>query len=287
MGAESGVALTFVTQIQIDNPQTTDGPCISQILENAATFAEGPVAPGEIVTIRGAGIGPATGVSGKAGSDGTFPTQLAEVQVSFDGYPAPLLYVQGEQINTVVPWEVAGDYNSTYQGGTQVTVQSRRSRDKYVYEFVGRRGTGNFCENAANQAAVLNQDGTLNSPSNPAAPGSIIAIYGTGGGQTNPMGRTGALSPLIQAQLSLPVAVQIDGQNADVIYAGAAPGLISGAIQINVRIPHTTAVRESLVSASQLGPFLADATGDRRSIGLANPQPRIPRFLKFRRSRLE
>jgi uncharacterized protein (TIGR03437 family) len=99
---------------------------------------------------------------------------------------------------------------------------------------------GIFAVNAANQAAVLNLDGTLNSPSNPAAPGSIIAIYGTGGGATNPMGRTGEVAPLIQAPLTLPVAVQINGQNVDVIYAGAAPGLISGVIQINVRIPDTT-----------------------------------------------
>ncbi len=240
VGAESGVALTFVTRTQINNPQTTDGPCISQILENAATFAEGPVATGEIVTIRGAGIGPANGVSGEAGADGAFPTQLAGVQVSFDGFPAPLLYVQGQQINTVVPWEVAGDYNSTYAGGTEVTVRvGGVSTNTFTNPLAGS-APGIFVENAANQAAVLNQDGTLNSPSNPAAPGSVIVIYGTGGGQTSPAGQTGVLAPLIQAPLTLPTAVQIDGQNADVIYAGAAPGLISGALQINVRIPDGT-----------------------------------------------
>lgn len=239
VGAERGVALTFVTQIQINNPQTADGPCISQILENAATFAEGSVAPGEIVTIRGAGIGPLNGVSGEAGPNGTFPTQLAGVQVSFDGFPAPLLYVQGEQINTVVPWEVAGDYNSVDKGGTEVSVKVGGVSTNAFTNPLAAAAPGLFVENAANQAAVLNQDGTLNSPSNPAAPGSIIAIYGTGGGPTSPTGRTGTLSPLIQAPLSLPVVVQIEGQNADVVYAGAAPGLISGAIQINVRIPDT------------------------------------------------
>ena len=35
----------------------------------------------------------------------------------------------------------------------------------------------------------------------------------------------------------LPVSVTIDGQPAQVIYAGAAPGLIAGALQINVVVP--------------------------------------------------
>jgi uncharacterized protein (TIGR03437 family) len=240
VGAESGVALTFVTQIQINNPQTTDGPCISQVLQNAATFAEGPVVPGELVTIRGAGIGPANGVAGAPGPNGRYPTQLSGVQVSFDGFPAPLLYVQGQQINTVVPWEVAGDYNSQYAGGTEVSVKIGSVTTNTFTNPLAAAAPGIFVVNAANQGAVLNQDGTPNSPSNPAAPGSIIAIYGTGGGSTSPMGQTGALSPLIQTPLTLPVTVQIDGQSVDVTYAGAAPGLISGVVQINVRIPDTT-----------------------------------------------
>ena len=69
IGAESGVSLTFITQIQINNPQLTDGPCVSQILQNAASFVEGPVVPGEIVTIRGAGIGPGIDHLGGATED--------------------------------------------------------------------------------------------------------------------------------------------------------------------------------------------------------------------------
>jgi uncharacterized protein (TIGR03437 family) len=240
IGAESGVGLTFVTQIQINNPQITDGPCISQVLENAASFAEGPVVPGEIVTIRGAGIGPANGVTGALGPDGTYPTQLSGVQVSFDGMPAPLLYVQEQEINTVVPWSVAGDFDSVNEGGTEVSVRVGGVATNMFTNSLAAAAPGIFVTNAANQAAALNQDGTPNSPSNPAAPGSIIAVYGTGGGATSPAGQTGALSPLIQAPLTLPVTVKIDGQNAQVLYAGAAPGLISGVVQINVRIPDTT-----------------------------------------------
>ena len=238
VGAESRVSLTFVTQIQINNPQALDGPCVSQILENAASYVEGPVVPGELVTIRGAGIGPVSGVSGEAGPDGMFPRQLAGVQVSFDGIPAPLLYVQEQQINAVVPWEVAGDYNSMF-GETQVSVKVGGVATNMLTNPLTGAAPGIFTAGGSNQAAVLNQDGTPNSPANPAAPGSIISIYGTGGGPASPAGQTGALSPLSLSQLASPVAVQINEQNVDVIYAGAAPGLISGVFQINVRIPET------------------------------------------------
>jgi hypothetical protein len=78
LGAQSGVPLTFVTQIQINNLLTPDGPCVSQILQNAASYAEGPVVPGELVTIRGAGIGAVTGVFGEAGPGGMFRDYLLD-----------------------------------------------------------------------------------------------------------------------------------------------------------------------------------------------------------------
>ena len=88
------------------------------------------------------------------------------------------------------------------------------------------------------QAAVLNADGTPNSPSNPAKRGTVVAFFGTGGGATNPPGVTGELwprSPL--AHLIQPVSVQVAGVDAEVRYAGSAPGMVSGIFQINVLVP--------------------------------------------------
>ena len=237
VGAANGVPLSFVTRIQIDNPETPDGPCVSQILQNAASLVDGSVVPGEIVTIHGVGIGPLIGVSGEAGPDGVFPTQLAGVQVSFDGKPAPLLYVQDRQINTVVPWGVAMDFNAVYYGTTQVSVQVDGVTANMITNRLTDAAPGIFGNSATKQAAVLNQDGTPNSPSNPAARGSIVAIYATGGGTTNPPGQTGTVSPLRLAPLTLPVTVQIGGEDCYVVYAGAAPGLISGMMQVNVSLP--------------------------------------------------
>ena len=68
--------------------------------------------------------------------------------------------------------------------------------------------------------AGLNQDGRVNSPGNPAAKRSIVVLYGTGGGVEN-----------------LPTKVFIDGIECEVLYAGAAPGLVAGAWRLNVRVP--------------------------------------------------
>jgi FG-GAP-like repeat len=73
---------------------------------NAASFAANqPVAPGSLVAIFGAGIGPAAG----AVPSGPSADTLAGVSVTFNGIPAPLLYVSARQINAQVPWEISGD----------------------------------------------------------------------------------------------------------------------------------------------------------------------------------
>jgi uncharacterized protein (TIGR03437 family) len=90
----------------------------------------------------------------------------------------------------------------------------------------------------ANQGAILNADGSINTPINGAHPGDEIALFGTGGGPTSPAGVTGGYSPLnANTLLTLPVTAQIGGVNAPVVYAGAAPGLPSGVFQINVLVP--------------------------------------------------
>ena len=76
---------------------------------NAASFAGGPVAPGEIVTIFGATIGPAALAGLRLNSSGLVDIELAETRILFDGvYPAPLIYVSANQSSAIVPYAVAG-----------------------------------------------------------------------------------------------------------------------------------------------------------------------------------
>ena len=64
-----------------------------------------------------------------------------------------------------------------------------------------------------------------------------MILYGTGEGQTNPPGVSGALAVSVFPKPVLPVTVTIGGRTADVVYAGAAPSLVAGLFQMNVKIP--------------------------------------------------
>src|SRR6185503_18111449 len=86
-------------------------------------------------------------------------------------------------------------------------------------------------------AAALNQDGTINSTSNPAPRGTVISLFSTGEGQTRPGGITGSITGASGAPPKLPVAVSFAGRNAAVQFAGAAPGLVAGVMQVNVLVP--------------------------------------------------
>jgi uncharacterized protein (TIGR03437 family) len=87
--------------------------------------------------------------------------------------------------------------------------------------------------------AILNTDFKLNKDSNPAAAGSVVMIYATGGGVTSPASTDGSLAPSAEpfARLTLPVSVTIGGVAAQVTYSGGSPGLVSGLTQINAVVP--------------------------------------------------
>ena len=72
----------------------------------------GSVAPGEIVSLYGVGLGPQTGAGAEFDSTGKISAKLAGTQVFFDGVAVPLLYAGTNQINAVVPF-AAGDRPTT------------------------------------------------------------------------------------------------------------------------------------------------------------------------------
>ncbi|MBC8165500.1 MAG: hypothetical protein H7Y20_06475, partial [Bryobacteraceae bacterium] len=150
------------------------GPRLSAIV-NGASFQPGPVAPGEIVTIRGTNIGPAEATSFRLTPSGTVDTLLSNVRVWFDDQPAPLLYASGTQINVVVPYTIGGRVS------TRVFVENNGVRSEIREVPVGESAPGIFTAGGT-QGAILNQDATANNASNGAQPGSIVVIYATGEG---------------------------------------------------------------------------------------------------------
>ncbi len=97
---------------------------------------------------------------------------------------------------------------------------------------------GLFTANASGSGpgAIRNQDLSVNSASNPAPRGSIV-VYATGEGATDPVGVDGQVAATAFPKPTLPVTVRIGGMPAEVLYAGAAPSLVAGVLQVNVRVP--------------------------------------------------
>jgi uncharacterized protein (TIGR03437 family) len=92
---------------------------------------------------------------------------------------------------------------------------------------------------AANPAlfgVILNQDGTVNSQSNPAARNTIVTLFGTGEGLGDGVNVTGMPAQAPYARAKLPVSLTIGAVPADLLYAGSAPGQV-GELQINARVP--------------------------------------------------
>lgn len=196
---------------------------------NAGSFSNGPVAPGEIVTLMGAGIGPAAGtVPDRAASS----LVLGGVSVWFDGVQAPLLYAGPGQINVVTPFGLGGSSTEVVVRNGSLTAGNVR-----VAVVASAPGIFTIAANGAGPAAALNQDTTVNSAGNPARRGDIVSIFATGAGALSPAGRDGALGQGTAQRAVLPVKVLIGGIEAEVLYAGAAPGLIAGALQVNCRVP--------------------------------------------------
>lgn len=199
---------------------------------NGASYMAGPVAPGEIVTIFGSGIGPSTLTTLQLTDAGTVATSLGGTQVFFDGYPAPLIYSSATQVSAIVPYEIPG----TQTTSILIQYQGTRSTPLTVPALSAVPGIFTIDASGRGQGAIVNQDSTVNSSANGAAPGSIVSIYATGAGPTDPPATDGTVSTAA-APTQLPVTVQIAGETTDVLYAGAAPGEPAGVIQVNARIP--------------------------------------------------
>jgi uncharacterized protein (TIGR03437 family) len=199
------------------------------------TGINGVVAPGQIVVLFGNEIGPAQLATLRLTADGRVDNSLAGVRVLFDGVPAPLLYVSAKQISAVVPYGVPPN------GRTVVQVDYRGLRSNPLILWVAPALVGIFSQDSSGrgQGAILNQDGTANSPSNPAEKGSIVVLYGTGEGRTLPEGVDGKVTaePLPRPQLR--IFAQIADRATEVLYTGGAPGLVAGVLQMNIRVPET------------------------------------------------
>jgi uncharacterized protein (TIGR03437 family) len=230
-GASNSPQTISVMLVVTAAPPTIEG------VVNAASSLSGGVAPGEIVSIYGSALGPDSPVSMSPPVSGVVGAVLAGTRVWFNDLPAPLLFVSSKQVGAVVPYKVAD------QSSVQIQVEVGGVKSPALSVAVVDTAPGIFTLNQAGSGpgAVLNQDYSLNSASNPAPAGSVVMIYATGAGATNPVGVDGLITSEALSMPIQPVSVTIGGQQAEVLYAGSAPALIAGALQVNAKIPSTVA----------------------------------------------
>jgi uncharacterized protein (TIGR03437 family) len=236
-GWDAASGLGSVDANQMFTQWNTGGgsPQISAVVNGASLTTTG-LSPGLIFTIFGSALGPFSGILGAVDpSTNIVYNDLDYITVSVNGAYAPLLYVGPNQINAIAPYEIA---NSVGQNVSVVVSDNSINSNSFNVMVVATAPAMFSLGNG--QAAILNQDGSVNGPNNPATRGSIVSIYATGEGQTNPAGVDGLIATEGLSGLPRPVAsfsLTIGGASATYTYAGTAPQEFAGFFQVDAKIP--------------------------------------------------
>jgi uncharacterized protein (TIGR03437 family) len=236
---------------------------------NSASYLPEAVAPGELVTLFGPGIGGSPGLTYRDDGSGRVPTTLGAIRVLFDGVAAPLLYVGPNQINAIVPYDTAGKQQvpvvieRSGAAGPAASIELANVSPGFT---VVAPGAFSMAASGIGQAAAFNNDdGTPNGPANPASAGSVVGMYVTGLGVTDQAVPDGTITdPSLLPKNIGTVEVFLGGKNAPVLYAGAAPYSPAGVSQVNFVIPAGVAsgnqpvfVSAGHVEGSQSGVWIA------------------------------
>lgn len=126
-----------------------------------------------------------------------------------------LLYVGADQINAVVPSDMP-------VGVHWLTVSMPFFTTVPTPVDVIDRWPGLY-------SGAINEDGSINSETNPAPLGSIVSLFGNGFG----LGPLPVIEPYISSKESLPGGAQ----GMQVLFAGRAPGAAAGLYQVNAKVP--------------------------------------------------
>jgi uncharacterized protein (TIGR03437 family) len=185
-------------------------------MSGAGNAAGGPVkgrlAPGELISIYGWNLGD---------------------EVFLDELPVPVVYKSSTQVNAVVPFGAAGR--------DRVSIRVRKNGEDTAKALVViAPASPEIFKSQGSLAAALNEDGTVNSKDNPANPGSLITIWGTGAANWPRRATDGSINPIFPpTYLEVKASVGFQ-QYTEITFSGAAPGLLAGVFQINLRLPLNT-----------------------------------------------
>jgi multiple sugar transport system substrate-binding protein len=229
-------AMAVLQQQVLDLAYPMGSPFVPAIapggIVNGASFLTGAVAPGEVVSIFGTAIGP--GIPTRYRPGGLLvPTELNGTRVFFDGLAAPILFTSAGQITAVVPYGVAG------KSRTSITVSASGKTTAAVTAEVRDAAPAIFTadQSGAGQILAINQNGDRNGVGARAGKGTLVTIFITGAGVTAPATFDGVVSGDAAIPPALPVSLTIGGVAAEAVTTVASPGMVSGILAIQARVP--------------------------------------------------
>jgi uncharacterized protein (TIGR03437 family) len=199
---------------------------------NAASYAS-TIAPGALISIYGSNFGGATNMAPSV----PWPALLGNTQVLLGGRPMPLYFVSNQQIDAVVPYDIAPN------SAQQVIVQNGTAYSQPETVNVGAAQPGVFTQDQSGTGpgAILGQKpggiAALNTAANPASVGDALLIFCTGLGTVSPPVPAGAAaSSSALSYTDNQVTVTVGGKDGQVLFAGLAPGWVA-LYQVNVLVP--------------------------------------------------
>jgi uncharacterized protein (TIGR03437 family) len=185
---------------------------IAAVANAAGTSATGRVVPGELISLYGWNLGDT---------------------VLVDELPAPVLYTSPEQVNAIVPFGVGQRERATI-----TVLRNGAATGKAVVGLATAQPE--IFKVSPGRAAALNEEGTVNSVDNPARPGSLMTVFGTGAPGWPTDTRDGSLNPLDRLTYLSVGASAAYRPFTEVTFSGAAPGLLAGVFQVNLRLAADT-----------------------------------------------
>jgi uncharacterized protein (TIGR03437 family) len=189
--------------------------------------------PGALLRLTGRGLGPETPVQADTRNSVDLPTELDGTSVIIGGLRAPVLSISDREVITVVPYGLAAR--------TRAVIEIERLGQRHPGYVAPMTNSlpGAFTSDGSGQGrlAAINEDGTVNTAENPARAGSILTIFISGGGLYDKPVVTGPLPPADLPRLRVLPLVQVGGLEAEVVYAGGAPSLLTAVSQVNLRVP--------------------------------------------------
>ena len=250
----SGPSATVQVNLEVlaDVPAGVEPKLTQTGIVNAANMLSQALAPGSLFALFGSQLSASTE---QASFSSQLPTRLGGAEVFVNAVRAPLLYASPTQINGQVPVE-------TPVGRGGIIVRTDLSQTGSIpIDFIAT-APELFLING-DQAVVLNEDFTLNSPDNPAAQGSEISVLFTGQGPVSPpvlSGRPAPLSP--RAEVTSDAKAEIGGLEVEILFLGLTPGWF-GVGEANLAVP---------VGLTGLLPVRLTIGGKRSGSGLVSVQ---------------